>query len=250
MARRDEELLCGVRAPHRVSSRRASARGSSILPLIFLNGGRAASVACGRRAFLDQLPVAEAGRRRPGAPLHGPSRCRKSARSRSVYLKFLGRYALLIIAAYAILRGFKLPAASSAGWIICRNRSGTSGIDRPAFPVRARCRARRFLKRWIMAEQPIWFTVFLNRLFAKPVLALLAALHIQPANPAYPDSQSRRDGSARLSHSQRYSSSGCRARISVDRPGGTQQCMEALLTNSMGVGIRDLLEDNVGPRRE
>jgi hypothetical protein len=30
----------------------------------------------------------------------------------SVYLKFLGRYALLIAAAYAILRGFKLPAAS------------------------------------------------------------------------------------------------------------------------------------------
>jgi ATP synthase I subunit len=30
----------------------------------------------------------------------------------SVYLKFLGRYALLIAAAYAILRGFKLPPAS------------------------------------------------------------------------------------------------------------------------------------------
>jgi hypothetical protein len=30
----------------------------------------------------------------------------------SVYLKFLGRYALLIAAAYAILRSFNLPAAS------------------------------------------------------------------------------------------------------------------------------------------
>ncbi|MGH9745972.1 MAG: ATP synthase subunit I [Candidatus Acidiferrales bacterium] len=30
----------------------------------------------------------------------------------SVYVKFLGRYALLIVAAYAILRSFKLPAAS------------------------------------------------------------------------------------------------------------------------------------------
>jgi len=30
----------------------------------------------------------------------------------SVYLKFLGRYALLIVAAYAILRGFNLPAVS------------------------------------------------------------------------------------------------------------------------------------------
>jgi small-conductance mechanosensitive channel len=30
----------------------------------------------------------------------------------SVYVKFIGRYALLIAAAYAILRSFKLPAAS------------------------------------------------------------------------------------------------------------------------------------------
>jgi hypothetical protein len=29
-----------------------------------------------------------------------------------VYLKFVGRYALLIVAAYAILRSFKPPAAS------------------------------------------------------------------------------------------------------------------------------------------
>ena len=38
-----------------------------------------------------------------------------------------------------------------------------------------------------------------------------------------------------------------RTRISVDRPGATQQCMEQLLTNSMGVGISDLLDENVGP---
>jgi len=37
-----------------------------------------------------------------------------------------------------------------------------------------------------------------------------------------------------------------KGRLSVDNPGGTQQCMEALLTNSMGVGARDLLEDTVG----
>jgi hypothetical protein len=39
----------------------------------------------------------------------GAEKARVPAR---VYLKFLGRYALLIAAAYAILRGFKLPAAS------------------------------------------------------------------------------------------------------------------------------------------
>ena len=37
-----------------------------------------------------------------------------------------------------------------------------------------------------------------------------------------------------------------RGSLSVDNPGGTQQCMEALLTNSMGVGARDLLEDTAG----
>jgi F-type H+-transporting ATPase subunit a len=36
-----------------------------------------------------------------------------------------------------------------------------------------------------------------------------------------------------------------RARISVDRPGGTQQVMEMLITNPMGVGIRDLIHDNI-----
>jgi F-type H+-transporting ATPase subunit a len=34
-------------------------------------------------------------------------------------------------------------------------------------------------------------------------------------------------------------------RISVERPGATQQCMEALLTNSMGVGVKDLLNDSI-----
>ena len=32
----------------------------------------------------------------------------------------------------------------------------------------------------------------------------------------------------------------------MDRPGGTQQVMEILLTNSMGLGIQDLLDDVVG----
>ena len=48
---------------------------------------------------LARLSTAQAGTERARVPP-------------SVYLKFLGRYALLIVAAYAILRGFKLPAAS------------------------------------------------------------------------------------------------------------------------------------------
>jgi hypothetical protein len=50
-------------------------------------------------ATLARLSTAQAGAEKARVPP-------------SVYLKFLGRYALLIAAAYAILRGFKLPAAS------------------------------------------------------------------------------------------------------------------------------------------
>jgi F-type H+-transporting ATPase subunit a len=97
----------------------------------------------------------------------------------------------------------------------------------------------------ILVERPIWFSIFLNRLFAKPVLALLAALHIKPENPAYPiPTHVAMEVLAFLIAATFFL--WLRARISVDRPGGTQQCMETLLTNSMGVGVRDLLEDNIG----
>ena len=36
-----------------------------------------------------------------------------------------------------------------------------------------------------------------------------------------------------------------RSRLSVERPGGFQQAAELLLTNPMGFGIKDLLEENV-----
>jgi hypothetical protein len=48
---------------------------------------------------LARLSTAQVGAKEPRVPA-------------SVYLKFLGRYALLIVAAYVILRGFSLPATS------------------------------------------------------------------------------------------------------------------------------------------
>jgi hypothetical protein len=48
---------------------------------------------------LARLSTAQAGTQRAQVPV-------------SVYMKFLGRYALLIIAAYAILRAFRPPVAS------------------------------------------------------------------------------------------------------------------------------------------
>lgn len=94
-------------------------------------------------------------------------------------------------------------------------------------------------------EHPIWFTVLVNRLLAKPVLALLAALHIHPSNPEYPIPNHVAMEILVFLFAIVFFS-WLKTRISVERPGGTQQAMEALLTNSMGVGVRDLLEDNVG----
>ncbi|HYL47627.1 MAG TPA: F0F1 ATP synthase subunit A [Candidatus Limnocylindrales bacterium] len=94
-------------------------------------------------------------------------------------------------------------------------------------------------------EHVIWVTKIANLLFGRIALALLGALHIKPANPEYPiPNHVAMEMFTFLLAAIFFL--WLRARISVDRPGGTQQCMEALITNSMGVGVRDLLEDNVG----
>jgi len=94
-------------------------------------------------------------------------------------------------------------------------------------------------------EHPIWVTVLVIRLFGKLALSLLAALHIKPSNPEYPiPNHVAMELLVFLLAAIFFL--WLKKRISVDRPGGTQQCMETLLTNSMGVGVRDLLEDNVG----
>lgn len=94
-------------------------------------------------------------------------------------------------------------------------------------------------------EHPIWVTVLVNRLFGKAALALLAALHIQPSNPEYPiPNHIAMEFLVFLIAIVFFL--WLKGRISVDRPGATQQCMEMLLTNPMGVGVRDLLDDNVG----
>jgi F-type H+-transporting ATPase subunit a len=96
-----------------------------------------------------------------------------------------------------------------------------------------------------MESHPIWVTVVINKLLGKAALALLAALHIQPANPEYPiPTHIAMEILVFVLAAVFFL--WLRSRISVERPGGTQQCLEALLSNGMGVGVRDLLEDNVG----
>ena len=99
-----------------------------------------------------------------------------------------------------------------------------------------------------MGEGLHWVTKLLNAWFGKPVLALLTVLHIKPSNPEFPIPNQVAFEIVVFVLAAIFFF-WLRTRISVDHPGGTQQCMEALLTNSMGVGIRDLLDDNVGPRR-
>jgi F-type H+-transporting ATPase subunit a len=95
-----------------------------------------------------------------------------------------------------------------------------------------------------MHESVNWFTALLNKYFGALALKVLAALHVTPENPILP-----------IPNFVAASLLVCiiaalfflwlRPRISVDRPGATQQVMELLLTNSMGVGIRDLLDENI-----
>src|ERR1035437_6644431 len=96
-----------------------------------------------------------------------------------------------------------------------------------------------------MEEQILSVTKLVNWLLAKPALALLAALHIRVENPQYPiPNHVAMEVVVFLVAVVFFT--WLKGRLSVDNPGGTQQCMEALLTNSMGVGARDLLEDTAG----
>lgn len=95
-----------------------------------------------------------------------------------------------------------------------------------------------------MGEQPIWVTVLVNRLLGKPAAALLAALHIHPANPEYPIPNSVSMELLVLLVAVIFFL-WLKSRISAEKPGAAQQVMEMLLTNPMGVGIRDLIHDNI-----
>ena len=96
-----------------------------------------------------------------------------------------------------------------------------------------------------MNERLNWFTILLNKLFGHFALNVMAALHVHPANPRFPIPNFMAATVAVFLISIVFFL-WLRPRISVDRPGGTQQVMEMLLTNPMGVGIQDLLDENVG----
>lgn len=93
-------------------------------------------------------------------------------------------------------------------------------------------------------EAPIWVAVVVNRLLGKPAAALLASLHIQPSNPDYPIPNSVSMEILVLLIAVVFFL-WLKGRISAEKPGATQQVMEMILTNKMGVGVRDLINDNI-----
>ena len=94
-------------------------------------------------------------------------------------------------------------------------------------------------------EAVLPFTKLVNLLLAKPALVLLALLHIQPENAQYPI-PNYLAMEILLFIVLGVFFLWLRSRISVDRPGGTQQSMEMVLTNQMGIGVKDLIDDIVG----
>ncbi len=96
-----------------------------------------------------------------------------------------------------------------------------------------------------MEEHILGVTKLVNWILGKPALALLSWLHIQPSSPEYPiPNHISMEILVFLVAAVFFLF--LKSRLSVERPGGLQQCMEAFLTNPMGVGVRDLLEENVG----
>ncbi len=96
-----------------------------------------------------------------------------------------------------------------------------------------------------MEEHILAVTKLVNWLLGRPATWLLSALHIKAENPQYPIPNHIAMELVVFALAVVFFV-WLRRRLSVDRPGATQLCMEALVTNPMGLGVRDLLENNVG----
>jgi F-type H+-transporting ATPase subunit a len=95
-----------------------------------------------------------------------------------------------------------------------------------------------------MSEQLTWVTRLVNHYLGHFALALLSALHIQSSNPEFPIPEHVVMALVVLVVGTILALI-LRPRLSAEKPGGMQQVAEMLLTNPLGFGIKDLLEDNV-----
>ena len=96
-----------------------------------------------------------------------------------------------------------------------------------------------------MEEHIKQLTHWVNHLLGPFALQLLHALHIQPADYDTPIPEYVVMSLIVLLIGTVLAIF-LRSRLSVERPGAFQQAAEMLLTNPLGFGIKDLLEENVG----
>ncbi len=95
-----------------------------------------------------------------------------------------------------------------------------------------------------MAEQVTGLTQFVNHHFGHFALPVLSAFHVTPENPAMPIPEHVVMAMVVLVAGTALALV-VRSRLSVEKPGAMQQIAELLLTNPLGFGIKDLLEENV-----
>src|SRR5713101_874997 len=96
-----------------------------------------------------------------------------------------------------------------------------------------------------MEQHASWLTHLVNRYLGQFVLALLSALHITPNHREMPIPEHVVMSMVVLVLGTLLALV-LRSRLSADRPGGMQQVAEMLLTNPIGFGARDVLDENVG----
>src|SRR5207245_158979 len=95
-----------------------------------------------------------------------------------------------------------------------------------------------------MVEHITGLTLLVNHYLGKFAFALLSWLHITPENPETPIPEHVVMAVVVLILGTLLALF-LRSRLSVEKPGATQQVAELLLTNNMGFGIKDILEENL-----
>src|SRR5213592_5112230 len=95
-----------------------------------------------------------------------------------------------------------------------------------------------------MTEHVTGLTQLVNHYLGHFALALLSWFHIASENPETPIPEHVVMGFFVLIVGTLLALL-LRSRLSVERPGAMQQVAEMLLTNPLGFGIKDLLEENV-----
>lgn len=96
-----------------------------------------------------------------------------------------------------------------------------------------------------MEHHVSWLTQIINHYLGSVALALLSALHIKPSYPDTPIPEHVVMALTVLVVGTLLALV-LRSRLSVERPGASQQIAEMLMTNPMGFGINDVLEENAG----